>query len=111
MVPQGLLRFDTPTARLRAVSYAEGLSYVALLFAAMPLKYFAGLPLAVRIVGSIHGALFVWLAWATWRVIRARGKPLAFGARVAIAALIPFGTFVLDERLRAEDEAYRAARG
>ena len=37
----------------RWVAFAEGLSFVLLLFVAMPLKYWAGLPLAVRIVGSI----------------------------------------------------------
>jgi integral membrane protein len=110
MLPRGLLRFDTLTARLRAISFFEGLSYVVLLFLAMPLKYFAGLPLAVRIAGSIHGALFVWLAWLAWRTMRARREPLSWGARIAVAALVPFGTLFLDRRLHAEDEAWRALR-
>ena len=38
----------------------------------MPLKYWAGLPLAVTIVGSVHGGLFILyllvLAYATFSV-------------------------------------------
>ena len=60
-----VLRFDTPPARLRAIAYVEGWSYLVLLFVAMPLKYGADMPLAVRIVGSLHGFLFVWLALLT----------------------------------------------
>ena len=37
----------------------EGWSYLILLFIAMPLKYIFDMPLAVRIVGSAHGLLFV----------------------------------------------------
>lgn len=110
MLPPGLMRFDTLTARLRAVAFVEGLSYLLLLFVAMPLKYLADLPLAVRIVGSLHGFLFVWLAWLALRVLLARRKPLSWGARIALLALLPFGTFFLDEDLRREDEALRAAR-
>ena len=33
-----MLRFDTPTARLRLITFVEGLSYLVLLFVAMPLK-------------------------------------------------------------------------
>lgn len=110
MLPPGLLRFDTATARLRAVAFFEGLSYVLLLFVAMPLKYLADQPLAVRLVGSLHGFLFVALAWCTWEVLRARGKPLAWGARVGVASIVPFGTFFLDGELRSEDDALRAER-
>lgn len=108
MIPSGILRLDTPPARLRAVAFLEGLSYLALLFGAMPLKYLADMPLAVRIVGSLHGFLFVSLVLATLQAMRARGKPFAFGLRVALASLVPFATFFLDPELRADDEAWRA---
>ena len=41
-----MYRFDTPTAQLRSVASIEGISYLLLLFVAMPLKYLAGMPLA-----------------------------------------------------------------
>lgn len=107
MLPPGLLRFDTPPARLRAVAFLEGVSYLLLLFVAMPLKYFAGLPLAVRITGSLHGFLFVWLAVLTLLALQRRALTFAFAVRIAIASLLPFATFTLDGALRKADEAHR----
>jgi integral membrane protein len=107
MLPSGVLRLDTPPARLRAVAFLEGLSYLLLLGVAMPLKYLAGQPMAVRVVGSLHGLLFVLLVAATLAAMR-RGKPFGFGVRVALASLVPFGTFFLEAELRGDDERWRA---
>lgn len=109
MLPAGVLRCDTPPARLRAVAFVEGLSYLVLLGIAMPLKYWAGLPLAVRIVGSLHGLLFVLLMLGIWEGWRGRGKPFGWALRLGVASLVPFGTFFLDRELAADDEAFRAA--
>ena len=43
----------------RMIALAEGISFLTLLFIAMPMKYFIGMPEVVRVVGSIHGGLFV----------------------------------------------------
>ena len=43
----------------RKVSFAEGWSFILLLGVAMPLKYIWGQPMAVSIVGAIHGGLFL----------------------------------------------------
>ena len=92
----------TPVGRLRAIALVEGVSYLLLLCVAMPLKYFAGFPEAVKTVGWAHGVLFVLYLLAVAEVTVARRWRLmkVFGAFVA--ALIPFGTFVLDARLRQE---------
>jgi integral membrane protein len=95
---------------MRAVAFLEGLSYVLLLFVAMPLKYLAGHPMAVTLAGSAHGFLFVALFLLTLEGMRERGKSLGWGARIGVASLLPFGTFFLDPSLRADDEAYRANR-
>ena len=107
MLPPGVLRLDTPPARLRAVAFLEGLSYLVLLGVAMPLKYLAGEPLAVRLAGSLHGLLFVLLVVATLAAMR-RGKPFGFGVRVAVLSLVPFGTFFLESELRTDDERWRS---
>lgn len=104
-----MFRFDTPTARLRSVACLEGISYLVLLFGAMPLKYLADWPLGVRVVGSLHGALFLWGGWLVWQGIRVRGKSWRWGWKILGAALLPAGTFFLDRGLRADDEAYRRA--
>ena len=99
-----MLRFDTPSAHLRAIAYIEGWSYLILLFVAMPLKYLAGLPLAVRIVGSLHGVLFVWLGLLVLLGLLKRGRSFGWGAKIMVASLIPFGTFALDAGLKREVE-------
>ena len=48
--------------RLRLLGIAEGVSLLLLLFVAMPLKYMAGQPEPVKILGWIHGLLFVLFA-------------------------------------------------
>jgi integral membrane protein len=95
--------------QLRVVAFLEGLSFVILLFVAMPLKYYAGLPLAVRIVGSVHGLLFVAFCWALLRAAIACEWPLRRSSLAFISSLVPFGTFVFDRSLKREIEG--AARG
>ncbi|MEC9073494.1 MAG: DUF3817 domain-containing protein, partial [Myxococcota bacterium] len=45
--------------RLRLIGWIEGTSYLLLVGVAMPLKYLAGQPMAVKITGWIHGLLFM----------------------------------------------------
>lgn len=93
---------STPIGRLRVVAFVEGLSFLVLLFIAMPLKYLLGVPLAVKIVGSAHGLLFVLYVAALIEVMLACRWSLARGAAAFAASLVPFGTFVLDGQLRRE---------
>lgn len=83
---------------LRLVALLEGVSLIALLFIAMPLKYYWEKPEAVKIIGMAHGVLFIIyvinlllvhlkLKWNMGRT---------FGA--FIAAWIPFGTFYADKK-------------
>lgn len=83
----------------------EGASYIALLGIAMPLKYLADMPLAVRIVGSIHGALFIVFLIALIQAWTDRSWKLGLAAKVFIASLLPFGPFVIDGSLKKEQEA------
>jgi integral membrane protein len=80
----------------------EGISFLVLLFIAMPLKYFFDFPMAVSIVGALHGALFVlYIASIIFVVIAIRWSLLkAFIAMVA--SVIPFGPFFVDNRLYAK---------
>ncbi len=89
-----------PVQHVRLVGLLEGISYVLLLFVAMPLKYFADMPLAVRIVGSAHGALFIGLCIAI-AVAAGRSKlPMKWSGLAFIASLLPFGPFIIDPKLR-----------
>ncbi|PCJ24893.1 MAG: hypothetical protein COA97_08725 [Flavobacteriales bacterium] len=44
---------------LRLLAYIEGISFIALLGVAMPLKYYYDKPEAVKIIGMAHGILFM----------------------------------------------------
>jgi integral membrane protein len=88
--------------RLRIVAFLEGVSFLILLFIAMPLKYLGGQPLAVRIVGLLHGLLFLAFLAALYRAARVRHWSLRRSGLALLASLLPFGTFVLDRSLRRE---------
>jgi integral membrane protein len=94
---------STPAAaaieQVRRVGKIEGVSCLVLLGVAMPLKYLAGLPLAVKVVGWVHGVLFIWFMFTLWRAKSRAGLSLAELLPVFIAALLPFGPFLIDRRL------------
>ncbi len=85
---------------LRLTTLAEGVSFLLLLGVAMPLKYLAGLPMAVMIAGWLHGALFLALCFLLLLLVRGSGWPIGRAAIVFLAALIPFGPFVIDGRMK-----------
>jgi integral membrane protein len=87
---------------LRLVALLEGTSFLLLLFIAMPLKYLAGLPLAVRIVGSVHGGLFLVFLAVLFRAGRERRWPLRRWLIAFVSSVVPFGTFIFDRSLRRE---------
>jgi integral membrane protein len=90
----------TALTRLRIAAGLEGISYLVLLGIAMPLKYLAGRPEAVQVVGWIHGALFVLFLITLGHVWRLARWPYDRVAGALAAGVIPFGTFVLDRCLR-----------
>jgi integral membrane protein len=92
-------------AELRFAALCEGASLAALVFVAMPLKYAAGLPLAVRIVGAAHGLLFLVLCAALYRVVLERRWPPRRWLAALGWSLVPLGFLVLDRQLRAELES------
>ncbi len=86
----------TAITRFRIVAIAEGISFLLLLGIAMPLKYFAGMPLAVKITGWIHGLLFILYVLALLEAGIAHRWFLGKMAALFIASLLPFGPFVAD---------------
>ncbi|GAA4337869.1 DUF3817 domain-containing protein [Flaviaesturariibacter amylovorans] len=85
--------------RLRVLGYAEALSWIALLFIAMPLKYIWQQPLMVKYVGWIHGILFI--AYCLHLLIVKGILKWTFGKMVlgGVAAFFPFGTLWFDKRI------------
>ncbi|MBZ2178008.1 MAG: DUF3817 domain-containing protein [Acidobacteria bacterium] len=87
---------------LRWAGWAEGLSFLLLLGVAMPLKYLAGRPEAVRVVGAAHGGLFVIYIVLVLLAARRDAWPARRVGEAFAAAFLPFGPFWFDARLRRE---------
>ena len=85
---------------LRILGNIEGISYLILLGLAMPLKYYFGIPEAVKLVGMAHGVLFLAYCLLLALCMKKFVWKLGFGIYLFIATLIPFGTFITDRKLR-----------
>jgi integral membrane protein len=89
--------------QLRLVGKIEGISFLVLLFIAMPLKYWAGIPEAVKYTGWAHGALFMgYIALVIYRFMEDKWKFSLLVLALA-AAVIPFGPFLIDKKLEAAE--------
>ncbi len=86
--------------RLRLVSVLEGTSYLLLIGVAVPVKYILGDPSLVRVLGRIHGGLFVLFLIALARVAASEPWGWRRVAGAILAAMAPFGAFWFERRLR-----------
>ncbi len=91
--------------KFRLINKIEGYSYLILLFIAMPLKYYAGIPIATKIVGMTHGLLvFAFI----YQLISA-SEEAPFSTKemtlLGIASLIPFGSFYNDKLCATKEES------
>jgi integral membrane protein len=80
----------------RVMAYITGTGLIILVFVAMPLKYFAGMPKPVAIVGALHG--FFYMAYVVCTLVlaeRCRWRPVR-ALLVALAGTIPFLSFVAE---------------
>lgn len=89
----------TKIGRLRFIGYLEGISLLMLIFIAVPSKYIFDHPALTKLLGPVHGAIFLlfllnlfstalelnWKAKTTWKII--------------IACFIPFGAFYIDSKI------------
>ncbi|WP_053977849.1 DUF3817 domain-containing protein [Mangrovimonas xylaniphaga] len=83
----------------RITAFLEGISYILLLFIAVPIKYFGQDPQYVKLLGMPHGLLFI--AYIIFAIIL--GSRLQWNnkilIKVLIASILPFATFVVDRKL------------
>ena len=90
---------------LKAASLAEAATLAVLVLVAVPLKHLWGLPLATRVMGPVHGAAFLFYAWALVQAVSAGGWRAGEVVRMGLVAVLPLAGFVnqrwLDRKLRA----------
>lgn len=101
----------TPIGRLRILGFFEGISLIVLIFIAVPLKYWGGEPLLVKVIGPVHGLLFTLFVLATLSAgVTYRWKFSEISWKVLLACIIPFGTFYIDKHILAREQAVRENR-
>jgi integral membrane protein len=96
---------NSAVGRVRIAGLIEAISFLILLFVAMPLKYLADQPEAVRYVGWAHGVLFITYATVTFIAWGGGHVTARTVGMAAIASVLPFGPFVIDRRLKSVEKA------
>lgn len=70
-----------------------------LVLVAVPMKHFAGLPIATRVMGPIHGMAFLLYVWMLIQTVSGGSWSRSETMRMVLAAFIPFGAFVNERTL------------
>lgn len=90
----------TKIGRLRIIAILEGISLLTLVFIAVPLKYGFDNPAFVKMMGPIHGSLFLLFLFNTLSVgVEQNWKFKETTWKVLLACIIPFGTFYIDKKI------------
>jgi integral membrane protein len=82
--------------RYRVMAYVVGVWLVVLVFVGMPLKYLAGEPLVVQIVGPVHGFLYIVYLVTALDVAIKRRYALPRTALMLLGGVLPFLSFVVE---------------
>lgn len=85
--------------KFRLINKIEGISFIILLFIAMPMKYSFGYPMATKVVGMMHGLLVFAFIYQIIEAKKEAGFTLKETALYSILSLIPFGSFYTDKLL------------
>ena len=82
----------------RLISLLEGISYLLLLFIAVPIKYYGNDEFYVKLLGMPHGLLF--MSYVVFAIIfreKFNWNSKSF-LIILSASVIPFGTFYIDKK-------------
>ena len=80
----------------RIIAFLEGVSYLLLLFVAVPIKYNLGDPTYVKLLGMPHGILFVSYILFAFLIKENENWGIKDLGIVLLASILPFGTFYVD---------------
>ena len=100
MIDNGAWSWHHAMTGLRRAAIAEAVTLLALFCVAMPIKYIAGDPWVVSVVGPAHGLMFMVFLWF---VVRSWAEGLINGMgafRLFVGALVPLGGFINERWLR-----------
>lgn len=93
------MNIKTAIGQLRILGFLEGTSLILLMLIAVPLKWFAAWPTGVKVIGPIHGVLFLlFIVSALYVSIEHKWSFWRLTWKVLLACMIPFGTFYVDRK-------------
>ena len=97
------MKLNTTLGQLRILAILEGISYL-LLFPTVILKYGYEMGMPNKIVGSIHGLLFIlYSVWVGYYALK-KNWDLKKTLICLAASLFPFATFIVDQRILKKEE-------
>ena len=82
--------------RLYQVAFIDGVALLVLVLIAVPLKRVYDMPWGVKILGSIHGTLFLTLVFLLVSAVGKRVLKKRLAVLIFMLAFVPFGAFVAD---------------
>jgi len=89
----------------KKINTIEGYSFIILVFIAMPLKYYFGYPMATKIAGTIHGALFTWFIYQLLKTKNETPLSIKESSFYFLLSLVPFGSFYTQKLCNAKIES------
>lgn len=91
---------NSSIGQLRILGFLEGISFVLLIFIAMPMKYLLDSPWLVKQVGMAHGLLFV--GFVVYTLIVSFDKKWDFWSitsKLLLSSVVPFGPFYAEAKI------------
>jgi len=82
----------------RFIAQLEGLSYILLIFVAVPVKYSLGNPTYVKLLGMPHGILFVAYIGFAFYFKEEQNWSMKTLTIILLSSIMPFGTFYVDNK-------------
>jgi len=97
--------------RYRVMAYVTAVLLIILVFVAIPIQA-AGHPQMAKVVGTMHGFLYIIYLFAAFDLTRKLHVPILRTLLVLLAGTVPFGAIVAERRLTSlyDREERRAAR-
>ncbi len=92
--------FNNQFLNFRVISYVEGISYLILVFIAMPLKYLEGNLIIIKIIGMGHGVLFVLFCIFLFSYTKKYNITKELFIDYFVYSLSPFGFLLIEKSLK-----------
>ena len=89
---------NTAHKRFKILAYAEGISFLLILFVTMPLKYGLDIHWPNEVIGMAHGILFMAYVVYVIYMKATQGWSWLVTALGLAASVVPFGTFIFEWR-------------